>query len=714
MKKTSLAILWHQHQPYYLDALEQRFILPWVRLHAVKDYYGMARILKDHPKCHQTINLVPSLLAQLEMYIDGTATDRPLELAQTPAADLSRDEKIEILDFFFKANWERMIRPLPRYMELLTKRDPGVRTAADVADRFSANEMRDLQILFHLAWTHPLAIADYPQLGQLIDKERNYSEEDKPVLFEAHMEILRAIVPLHKELAEQGTLELTTTPFYHPILPLLCNTAAAHEAMPGAKLPKEKLDVPEDAEAQIAQGLAYFESRFGFRPKGMWPSEGSVSQEILPILQRQGIEWIATDEEVLYHSVATDGAPLERTCAYQTTPGVAAVFRDHKLSDKIGFHYHWTNAEDAVEDFIRGVHAVGASSRKQHPLVCVILDGENAWEHYPNAGMDFLNRLYSRIVEDEQIEPTTIGDYLAAHPPRHKLEYLFAGSWIDHNFAIWIGHAEDRKAWDYLGEARRFLVSRATEHPRAAEAWQALYAAEGSDWFWWYGDDHFSGMDDAFDRLFRQHLKNIYRYLDAEPPAFLDEPIAATGRPSSYTVPSAFMQSSLDGRISNYFEWLPAGRWAHAREGGAMERSGPGLISDLYFGFNAETLFLRVDATDRAALIEDETSAIRFVFLEPANLRLVIEGLAGSVVATLERTETNGKEVLPGVSCRAAADRIVETAVPFSSLGVAAGESIKFFVEALHGGAVAEKAPGGAPIELECPGPEFDQMMWSV
>ncbi len=567
MADIALAFLWHQHQPYYPDDVAGENPMPWVRLHGVKDYCGMALHLLEFPEMRCTINLVPSLLVQLLAYTDHGASDRFLDVSRVPADGLSEADALYLLDHFFMANPDHMIRPFPRYGELYQRRGLGRGTAAEALRRFKPADLRDLQVWFNLAWVHPLAVERDDGLRALRDKGRGYTEDEKIFLLIKQLAILREVLPLHRKLAESGQVELTTTPFYHPILPLLLDKKLAREAMPDAPLPHHTAGYPEDAALHVRTAVEQHARLFGAAPRGMWPAEGSVCQSMIPLLAKHGIRWIATDEEVLSAStagaVSRDGKghvnrPEMLYRPYQVREGDAElgiVFRDHALSDLIGFHYQHSPPESAADDFMACLQGISQAIDGDDPaLVSVILDGENCWEHYPGGGVDFLRALYRRCTTTPGVRPVSIGDFLERHPPKETLPRLFAGSWIGHNFAIWIGHEEDNTAWDALHRAREHLLKRGQgsgvrgQEPGGSsltpgpspltplqKAWRELYIAEGSDWFWWYGDDHSSAQDELFDYLFRKHLQNVYRLLGDEPPADLARPISRRAAAPSTT-----------------------------------------------------------------------------------------------------------------------------------------------------------------------------------
>jgi alpha-amylase/alpha-mannosidase (GH57 family) len=741
MADIALTFLWHQHQPYYPDDVTGENPMPWVRLHGVKDYYGMALHLLEFPEMRCTINLVPSLLLQLQAYIERGASDRFLDVSRIPAADLSEDDCLFLLDHFFMANADHMIRPFPRYAELHQRRAFGRSSARDALRRFQTRDLRDLQVWFNLTWVHPLAIERDDSLRALRDKGRNFTEEDREELLAKHLEILRQIVPLHKKLAESGQVELTTTPYFHPILPLLFDKKLAREAMPEVKLPRYTGGYPEDAAAHVRRAVEEHERIFGRRPLGMWPAEGSVCQSMLPLLARHGVRWIATDEEVLSASthgqVSRDGKghvrhPEKLYQAYKVREGGAElgiVFRDHALSDLIGFHYQRSDPNAAADNFLSCLYGISQVIESTAPaLVSVILDGENCWEHYPGGGVDFLRALYRCCTKTPGVKPMKIGEYLERYPPRDTLPHLFAGSWISHNFAIWIGHEEDNTAWDVLHRTREYLL-RKTEPAALARqkgplanaagsaalsplerAWEEMYIAEGSDWYWWFGDDHSSAQDALFDYLFRKHLQNVYILLGDTPPPELGRPISRKGQRVHYTTPRAFLDVKIDGRYT-FFEWVSDGRYICQNERGTMAMATQGPLEELYFGFNLSLLLIRIDCDRPARIALADFDVWRIGFVEPAGFEVRVSnpGRAEQRVELLR----DGVPV-PGIELAVGVDQIAEVAIPFDALGLTVDQHLQFFVELLRDGQGQDRAPREGAIVLTRPSRDFEQIMWDV
>jgi alpha-amylase/alpha-mannosidase (GH57 family) len=752
MATVALAFLWHQHQPYYPDDVAGENLMPWVRLHGIKDYWGMATHLLEFPEMRCTINLVPSLLIQLQAYTDRGATDRFLQLSRIPADGLSEDDRLFLLDHFFMANPDQMIRPHSRYFELYLRRGPGRCKASEALRRFKDADFRDLQTWFNLTWIHPIAVERDEGLRALVEKGRGFTEQEKNWLLDQQLALLRAIVPLHHQLAERGQVELTTTPLYHPILPLLLDKKLARETMPEVKLPRYTGGYSEDAEEHVRRAVAEHERVWGVRPKGMWPAEGSVCQAMTPLLARYGIRWIATDEEILGAStqgfVGRDSRghvrnPDHLYRPYRVTQDgheLNIVFRDHALSDMIGFHYQRSEAVAAAEDFLAHLRAIGQAVTDEPVLVPVILDGENCWEHYPEGGVPFLRALYERCCRSSDIKPVRLGEFLEEHPPRNDLPRLVAGSWIHHNFAIWIGHEEDNAAWDLLHRTRDFLRERCEQwkaQPGAdreeldreevslpaeyRRAWEEIYIAEGSDWFWWYGDDHSSTQDALFDYLFRKHLQNVYLLLGETPPAELAKPISRAGPHAMYSQPRSFLDVVIDGRRT-FLQWLGAGRYTCHNERGTMAMVASGPLRDVYFGFDPKRLLVRIDLDGpaRQALAEFETFRVGFV--EPPECELVVDLRASfdpdrPTVARGDSPQVSlrrGGNVVTSAAIEVGIDQVVELAIPFACLEVRQDQPIHFFVELLEGRQSRDRAPREGTINLTCPSPHFEQIMWDV
>ncbi len=549
-----LAILWHMHQPYYLNLEDGQMILPWVRFHGCKDYLDMVEILAEFPKIQLNFNFAPSLMDQLELYkARPLDADQYLALSRKPANQLTVQDQNFLLEHFFKANLEQMIKPHWRYFELYQKRQIACQYAQSVRviSLWNEQDFRDLQVWFNLVWIDPQWRHKSSFLNRLMEKAEQFTEEDKQKLLDFQISLLEKILPCYRSFQQQGQIEITLSPYYHPILPLLCDLESAKEATPDIIMPRETFQHPADAQWHIHQALMRYREVFGCDPRGLWPSEGAVSEAILPLVAQEGLKWIASDEAILFRSLAKTRTAHLLYRAYQMNRqegNLAIVFRDHNLSDLIGFTYSNWPADRAASNLVGHLENIQQYLAKkgalQPYLVTIILDGENAWEHYPNDGRDFLVQLYRRLSQLDTIQTITISDYLRRFSPGKSLPRLASGSWIDGNLNVWIGDKEKNLAWDYLSWARRDLEHQELVPSTIGLAWKALYIAQGSDWNWWYGADHASPDKGIFDQLYRYYLSRVYHFSGQQIPDWLSMPIANTQQAITTTPYSTMHKTS--------------------------------------------------------------------------------------------------------------------------------------------------------------------------
>lgn len=552
MGKSYVALLWHFHQPPYAEPSGdgRELALPWVRLHAARDYYQMGYVAGIRDGLRATFNFTPALLAQFDAYLEEGARDRQMALSLRDPARLSADEAAGLWASCFDADFRRAISGHPRYFQLFRKY--GRR------ESFSTSELTDAVALFNLAWCGeifrrgPLELEAgvTVDLAPLFEKGGGYTGADVEAIVGAQLDIMRAVVPLYRRLRDEGRVELSTTPFYHPILPLVHDSDTATVDRPGATLPR-RFARPADAREHVGRAVAFFEDKFGAPPAGMWPAEGAVAEEILPHFEEAGLAWIASDEGVLALSGRRDydpGRPEKLLQPYRVGErDLAIFFRHHALSDAVGFEYQYRDdSAEAAAEFCDRLGALLASARSRSlrdALVTIILDGENAWGGYERQGVPFLEELYGRLARGDVAKAVTFGEYLAGaaqrgvapHPPAslEALRPLACASWIDevgsypgNDLGTWVGGAEENRAWELLGAARDALERAAASAEARTAAREFLLAAEASDWFWWYGDVQGGGADEEFDRLFRAHVRAAYRALGEEVPAAVDERIA--------------------------------------------------------------------------------------------------------------------------------------------------------------------------------------------
>ena len=615
MPALRLILLWHQHQPYYKDLVSGEYRLPWVRLHALKDYYGMVKLLDEFPNVHQTFNIVPSLMVQIQDYVAGTAQDPFLRVAAKPAKELTLAERQFALQYLFQANPANLIGRYPRYRELW-ERFLEHKSLPERAEKyFQPQDFTDLQALSQIAWFDEFFLED-ADMAALARKGRQYSLDDQRFVIAHEREALGRVLPAYAAAAKEGSIEISTTPFYHPILPLTCDTDVGAVSSPGLPLPQNRFRHPEDAREQLRRGLDLHETVFGIRPKGVWPSEGSVSEEVLAIAHSLGVEWMATDEGVLGRSTGVsfvrDGngrlsTPLAEQLynihRYENgSTTMHMVFRDHTISDLIGFVYSGMPAAEAATHLIQNIKNAAAPvlAQGRDAVVSVILDGENAWEYYPQSGREFLRRFYDALRHDQSIEAVSISEAIARHRDFGRLPTLVPGSWINANFNVWIGAPEDNRAWDYLHHAREFYnqnASRASEAQRKL-AFEEILIAEGSDWNWWYGPEHHSANDRDFDELYRKHLSNVYQMLGAVPPDYLAQAIVGGEVRPSFTPQAAYIHPRITGDKVRYFEWMGAAVYTSNHRAGAMHGK-QFLLDSVHAGIDNTYVYGRLDFKDK-------------------------------------------------------------------------------------------------------------------
>ena len=596
-----VALLWHQHQPYYKK--DDEFILPWVRLHAAKDYYDLPALAGEFPALRQTINLAPSLVMQLEDYVAGAATDKIQRLSLVPAGRLTAQDKREILRLFFLCNGECMIAPYDRYRELWVR----AQNPAEAAATFTPQDWRDVQAWYNLAWVGQSA-RRAPEAAALFGKGRDFSEADIAAILEIHRAAMGEVLPVMKSLRNAGQLEISVTPLYHPIVPLLIDSRAALEAMDCA-LPAPHFSRPDDAQTQIARGIELYRAHFGDAPAGMWFSEGSISDAALRLAIANGVRWTASDEDVLWASAAGEhhwtDKYFPRKFASETGE-VGVLFRDHALSDAVGFVYSRWQSDHAAEDFCNRLRHIREAITERHgeealahAVVPVILDGENCWEYFYQNGEPFLRELYGRLTGCGEFRTITCGEaaapeYLDFLPP---LRHIRAGSWINANFRIWIGHPDDNAAWSLLRAAREAVEAQlpALQPEAAAAALEHCYIAEGSDWFWWYGDEHISENQADFDELFRWNVAEAYRHAGIAAPPEVGEAIGGHAR--HYVVPPKHdISPAITGLTENAGAWDGAGYYDPTHTTGAMHAANE-LLRRVWYGADDDCLYFRFDLT---------------------------------------------------------------------------------------------------------------------
>ena len=544
-KPLNVVLLWHMHQPEYRNLATGEYHLPWTYLHAIKDYADMAAHLERHPGARAVVNFAPILLDQIDDYasrIEECLRNNciiPDPLLNALISDepflTSKAERLKLILACTKVNEERLIKRYPLFENLI-----------QIAHKLSTEDsvcyldpqfFIDLIMWYHLAWMGETIRRDNLNVNQLINKGRDFSSEDRRMLLEIISETLGNIIPRYRKLAEEGKVELIMSPYAHPMLPLLLDFNATREAMPDATLPETAAYPGGEARARwhIEEGLRTFEHYFGHKPIGCWPSEGGVSTATIQLLEEYGFKWTASGDNVLSHSGQTEICDTEgddcRHVPYSIEGhDIRLFFRDDGLSDLIGFTYSNWHADDAVGDLINHLHNIRAHCKNPaESIVSIILDGENAWEYYPENAHYFLDALYRRLSEDPDLNLETYSHYLETQSNSKPLPRLVAGSWVYGNFSTWMGDPDKNRAWDLLCDAKLAYDAYLQAHPDArsnSRLQKQLAVCEGSDWFWWFGDYNASNSVKDFDDLYRLNLRNLYHLMDRSPPAELDKPIS--------------------------------------------------------------------------------------------------------------------------------------------------------------------------------------------
>jgi len=561
-RQTCLMLLWHMHQPFYKDLVEGVYAMPWVRLHAMKDYYGMVAMLKDFPEFHATFNLVPSLVSQLQEYARDEAREQAFDLAFRPANELTSIERERLVELSLQMNVRNLVERFPRLRELYHRINLG--NLRESVRFWSDHDLRDLQVLSQLAWFDGIYLSSDETVRSLVRKGHGFSEGDKVLVRRKELEIIKVILEEYRSAAERGQIEISTSAFFHPILPLLCDTQIAAESRPGVRLPAFRYRHPEDAVGQIRAAIRLHEDVFGRRPKGLWPSEGGVSDEVLTLAVREGFKWTATDEGILSRSLQlpfnrrADGTleeARELYKPYRFNAGgehISVFFRDHYLSDLIGFVYSNMQPEAAAHDLHQRIRAAARNAGDTPKVIPIILDGENAWEFFPGNGREFLKSFYARVVADPSLKAVTASEALDICG-EGSLTHIAPGSWINSNFDVWIGSEEDNRAWELLAGARDF-----------------------------------------FERDKNREIRRPANREDESPPDNLAVPIKRVGQRAVNYAPTGLIDATIDGRETNYFEWI--GSMLYLPDAGSGSMHGVcNYLDALYYGCGRSAVYLRLD-----------------------------------------------------------------------------------------------------------------------
>lgn len=724
-KKLSVAFYWHMHQPVYQLSPNGDYLMPWVRLHAIKDYLDMVTILEKFKRIKLNFNLVPVLLDSLIDYGEKYLHDIHSRLTIKDVERLTDDDKEFILNNFFDANYQSMIIPYPEYNRLFQKAQLEYSKGIDV---FTNQEYGDLMALFNLAWFDPVYKNKYPELKKLIKKGKNYTLKDRIKIIDIQREIIRQIIPTYKKFMEKGKIEITTSPYYHPILPILLDIKSIKKST-SEDLP-QNLKMELDARLQTEYALARIEELFGKRPKGIWPSEHCVSAKELRMFSDLGVEWTISDEGILANSInqefvrdfkgyLEDPYSLLKTYNYKTKNSeIKIIFRDSVLPNLIGFEYPNHDPKNAANDLydrLKSIQSKLLSSPDENHLVTIAMDGENCWENYENDGDTFLRTLYSFIEKDETIETVLISDYVEKEKHPKVLNKITAGSWINQNFKLWIDDPIKNLAWTYVKQARDDFSAYVKQNPLDPNiplAMRELFICEGSDWFWWFGEPNDSGRDNIFDYLFREHLKNIYLYIGLEPPQYLETALtSAVAKPSRY--PKGEFTPSVNGENDTNDEWLNAG-CIEIPDGPVLKETK--MFDKICFGYDRDNFYLRFYLND---YIRENPSRFRqtyqmYVYMRNANkkhslspirlinktehvLPLAKERFHNELQISIHNNELQLTRLIKALpnniwalqsskDFTSAFDKVVDLKIPFDNIDIKDGDTLEFmFVNANMG-----------------------------
>lgn len=682
----TVCFVWHFHQPQYQDLATPMAVLPWARLHCARNYSMMLHLLREQPAAHVTINLTPVLAAQLDAYARNTCTDEWLELSATPVAALDMHQRARLVAMFFNVNRERVIEQDSRYRQLFLHRSAPIKA-------WSEQELRDLQCLFTRAWTCSSELAEKPGGAVLLGKARDFTEEDHTALINAQRDLVRDFLPTLAELCRSGQVEVATSPYAHPILPLLSDTDAAR-VVQDTPLPQPAFRHPEDAIQQLQFGKHYVEQLLQLSISGCWPSEGSVSPQAVTDIARAGFSWTATDEDILLREIPQEPrSALYRPYRVRTTAGdVTMVFRDRLLSDAIGFQYASMTTDDAVSEFMGNVRSI-RDSLDRPGMLSIIMDGENAWEFYPQGGVPFLRALYAALLNESDVKLTTISDALKSIPASDMPAFR-PGSWIGGDFRVWIGGEEDNKAWQYLRSAREDWEHFTPEEQERSRL--SMFAAEGSDWNWWYGRERTAETSVRFDDLYRRHLTNIYTQAGHPVPDQFLEPVLNSEPITVAVEPTGLMCPRIDGGPATYLDWA-SGRCFRPESGGGAMNAGAPVVTSLRIGYSLSSMYFLIQLTPEMAVAKDLRVEVRLTS-EVGASRFVVQRDNGAVTG---RAEPSGDAVW-------ALGKTLQIQLPFATIRAHPGERVTFTVLVSGGGRLVATIPVRGVMSITLPATDYE------
>ena len=709
----NVAIFMHFHQPMYADPDDIIHTQPWVRLHAAREYFEMGSLLKDYPEIKATFSLSPCLVEQIEMYTNGEGyEDYLLRLMRLRTNEMKLEEKKFILSNIFEVYGSEPADKDAGGTELkdtwLGRMErEGLERACQLT---TEKEMIDAQVLHLLSWSGA-HIRNAPQISRFAAKREGFSIQERDDLLEAHDEQLKKIIPMYKELSSTGQVELATSPYYHPILPLLIDNDYGKIADRYSEESSKHFVYPDDAAHQISIALKYHEEVFGERSRGLWPPEGCICYEVLELAAKAGNSWLVTDEEVLKRSMKNKLTDDMKFRAY-TVDGIencpALFFRSSGISDAISHDYFKLSPKEAVNDLTGRLEQIRSSLPEggNNWVVPIVLDAENPWEYYPDYGVHFFNELYSRLSESETLKTVSFSGFLEKAGNLPVLSNVQPGSIIDGNFNTWIGQEQKNRAWDVLTEAREVLrkisleggIEKTPFKEKFDSAYRNLLAAEGSDWFWWYGKSKSLPQSKIFDELFRSHLIKVYGYLNLTLPEELIEPLDIEAE-TEEAQPKSLLHPDIDGKVTGEDEWSAAGFWSFEEGTGQKAEH---IIKEVKYGFDDDNVYIRLDGDSGIIRSSDESIFIE-LHLVKQNDALIRFSLSGDS-PTLEFDANGVKKDIIGGSI--AIHDIIEVRLPLEEINLRPNDKFYFFVRLIAGEEEVERLPKTGVIKATIPLPE--------
>ncbi|SFV51565.1 Amylopullulanase / [hydrothermal vent metagenome] len=660
------------HQPDYRDT-SGIMQMPWVFLHAIKDYYDMPWMMARYSSLKATFNITPPLIKQINLYAEDISTnDRFFGLWTKHPSELNETDRQWMIKMCKSAPYETMVAPIEPYSHLYHLED------------YSDDELCDMEVWFVLAWCGVYLRTTNHIVQELLENRGRFSCEQKLSLLDTLGEFISTIFPYYAKLQKDGVISLSTTPLNHPILPLLIDMKNATLANPSTNLPEHPLSLESDARLQISKAQELFRDTFGFDALGFWPAEGAVDERSVALYREAGLRWIATDEAILFKSLGSDDR--EQLYHPYNHKGVTIGFRDHGLSDLIGFTYRFWDAQKAADHFISSLNTISKGGDDR--TVFVILDGENAWEFYQNNAFDFFDALYRKVHHTQWCN--MVGMDEISQKESRPLLHLAPGSWIHGEFNTWVGHPEKSRGWELIYMTRRDYQRHKDklEDDQKDKIKEHFLAAECSDWFWWYGDDHSTDFGAEFDELFRSHLIEIYMIMNIAPPYDLYIPIISDRSSENFMLQPKFsIEPTINGYYNTFFEWVGSGSVDETKLFSTMDRV-RGPVAKIRYGQNGKKVF---------CAFEGDISMLRkcdslHVMIEPYNVHFIIEI---SSLCTNKKVTKEFDNIVLEIAC----DSWLELSIDFSSIEDSKDIQLRFEIE--RDGIIIQTLPGYGELELD-------------